>query len=87
MTPVPKPFTPTIEEYNAKIVEVFNRKWLTNNCPLINELELKLKSRIGLDHLLYIGNGTVELQLAIKALGLSGKVIAPPFSHIATASS
>mgnify|MGYP003765258301 CR=1 FL=1 len=60
---------------------------MTNNGPLVNELELKLKSRLELEHLLYVGNGTIALQLAIKALGLKGKVITTPFSYIATASS
>ena len=87
MIPVTKPFLPPIEEYNTLIQDIFDREWLTNNGPLVNELELKLKSWLGLDHLLYVGNGTIALQIAIKALGLSGKVITTPFSYIATASS
>ena len=29
--------------------------------------------RLQLDHLLYVGNGTIALQIAIKALGLEGE--------------
>lgn len=87
MIPVTKPFLPPLEEYTKKLEGIYERNWLTNNGPLVNELELKLKSRLGLKHLLYVGNGTIALQIAIKALGLSGKVITTPFSYIATASS
>jgi hypothetical protein len=34
-----------------------------------------------------IPNGTEALQIAIKALGLSGEVITTPFSYVATISS
>jgi dTDP-4-amino-4,6-dideoxygalactose transaminase len=50
-------------------------------------LELKIKRHLGLEHILFLGNGTIALQLAIKALNLSGKIITTPFSYIATCSS
>ena len=87
MIPVTKPFLPPIEEYNTLIQDIFDREWLTNNGPLVNDLELQLKQRLQLDHLLYVGNGTIALQIAIKALNLKGKVITTPFSYVATSSS
>ena len=87
MIPVTKPFLPRIEEYQELVEGIFQREWLTNNGPLVNDLELKLKRQLGLDHLLFVGNGTIAIQLAIKALGLTGKVITTPFSYIATSSS
>jgi len=87
MIPVTKPFLPPIEEYNTLVQEIFVREWLTNNGPLVNDLELQLKQRLQLDHLLYVGNGTIALQIAIKALNLKGKVITTPFSYVATSSS
>jgi len=87
MIPVTKPFLPPEEEYQALIQQVWQRNWLTNNGPLVNELELKLKEYLGLKHLLFVSNGTIALQLAIKALGLSGQVITTPFSYVATTSS
>jgi dTDP-4-amino-4,6-dideoxygalactose transaminase len=50
-------------------------------------LELKLKEYLGIDHLLFVTNGTIALQIAIKALGLKGKVLTTPFSYVATTSS
>src|SRR5580704_490845 len=84
---VTKPFLPTIEEYQSYLQGIWDRNWLTNNGPLVNELELKLKEFLELDHLLFIGNGTIALQIAIKALDLSGEIITTPFSYIATTSS
>jgi dTDP-4-amino-4,6-dideoxygalactose transaminase len=87
MIPVTKPFLPPIEEYEQYLSAIWKRNWLTNNGPLVNELELKLKEYLEVKHLLYVTNGTIALQLAIKALGLKGKIITTPFSYVATTSS
>jgi dTDP-4-amino-4,6-dideoxygalactose transaminase len=87
MIPVTKPFLPPIEEYEQYVRDIWKRNWLTNNGPLVNELELKLKEYQKLNHLLYVTNGTIAIQLAIKALGLKGKIITTPFSYVATTSS
>lgn len=87
MIPVTKPFLPPIEEYQHYVREIWQRNWLTNNGPLVNELELKLRSALQLEYLLYVTNGTIAIQMAIKALELKGKVITTPFSYVATTSS
>jgi dTDP-4-amino-4,6-dideoxygalactose transaminase len=87
MIPVTKPFLPPQEEYNKYVQGIWQRNWLTNNGPLVNELELKLKEYLAVNHLLYLTNGTVAIQIAIKALGLKGKIITTPFSYVATTSS
>jgi dTDP-4-amino-4,6-dideoxygalactose transaminase len=84
---VTKPFLPPITDYEKYLRDIWAREWLTNNGPLVNELELKLKEKLDIDHLLFVGNGTIALQIAIKALGLSGEVITTPFSYVATTSS
>jgi dTDP-4-amino-4,6-dideoxygalactose transaminase len=84
---VTKPFLPPLEEYQAYLDGIWEREWLTNNGPLVNELELKLKEYLGLDHLLFVSNGTIAIQLALKALSVTGEVITTPFSYVATASS
>lgn len=87
MIPVTKPFLPPKEEVYALLDGVWERNWLTNNGPLVNEYEIRLKQYLGLKHLLYVSNGTIALQIAIKALGLKGEVITTPFSYVATTSS
>jgi len=87
MIQVTKPFLPPREDYEKYVDGIWQRNWLTNNGPLVNELEIQLKYYLGIKHLLYLGNGTVALQIAIRALGLRGKVITTPFSYVATTSS
>ncbi|WP_113922806.1 DegT/DnrJ/EryC1/StrS family aminotransferase [Cognataquiflexum aquatile] len=87
MIPVTKPFLPPKEEYNRYLDGIWERNWLTNNGPLVNELELKLKSHLDVNHLLFTNNGTIAIQIAIKALGLTGEIITTPFSYVATTSS
>ena len=83
---VTKPFLPPREEYERYVNGIWQRNWLTNHGPLVNELELQLKDYLQLDHLLYLNNGTIALQIALKALGLKGEVITTPFSYVATTS-
>lgn len=86
MIQVTKPFMPPLEEYIAYVKDIWNRQWLTNNGPLVNHMELRLKETLGVKHMVYVNNGTIALQIAIKALGLSGEVITTPFSFVATTS-
>lgn len=83
---VTKPFLPPLADYQAYLAGVWEREWLTNNGPLVNELEVALKERLDLDHLLFVSNGTIAIQLALKALDVTGEVITTPFSYVATSS-
>lgn len=81
------PFLPPYEEYEAYLKKIWKSEWLTNNGPLLNELELKLKEYLDLRHFLFMTNGTITIQIAIKALELKGEIITTPFSYVATTSS
>lgn len=87
MINVTKPFLPPYEEYAHYMQGIWERNWLTNNGPLVNELEVKLKEYLKVKHMLYLANGTVAIQIAIKALDLKGEIITTPFSYVATTSS
>lgn len=87
MIPVTKPFLPPRETYDQYIDGIWNRNWITNHGPLANDLELRLKEYLDVPHLLFLCNGTIALQVAIKALDLKGEVITTPFSYVATTSS
>lgn len=87
MINVTKAFLPSIEEYKKYIEGIWHRVHLTNHGPLVTELEAKLKEYFGVKHFYFINNGTVALQLAIKALDLKGEIITTPFSYVATTSS
>ncbi len=84
---VTKAFLPPIEEYQKYTQKIWESGILTNNGPLVEELEDKLRSHIQNEYLSYVGNGTIAIQLAIKALKLSGTIITTPFSYCATTTS
>jgi len=87
MIPVTKPFFPPREEYGEYLNGIWSQEWLTNNGPLVQKLEKKLKEYLNVPNILYLGNGTIALQIAIKALDLKGEIITTPFSYVATTSS
>ena len=83
MINVTKSFLPPIEEYNQYIQKIWESSHLTNHGPLVTELEERLKKKLGVKHLFYVNNGTIALQIAIKALDLKGEIITTPFSYVA----
>jgi len=84
---VTKSFLPPIEEYTNLLQTVWDTQQLTNGGPLLLKLIDELKSFLSLPQLLVTTNGTLSLQLAIKALALTGDIITTPFSYIASSSS
>jgi len=87
MIPVTKSFLPPIEDYIHYLEQIWVSNQLTNHGPLVQELEAKLKDFLGVKYLFFVSNGTIALQIAIKAVGLQGEVITTPFSYVATTSS
>lgn len=85
---VTKPFLPPESEYLAKVLEIYHNHQLTNQGPLLQELETKLQAFLKTPHFQYVTNGTIALQLALEALDIrDGEVITTPFSYVATVSS
>lgn len=87
MINVTKTFLPPQDEYNAILKRAWDAGWITNRGALVLELEEKLKSYLQVPNILATTNGTLPLQIAIKALGLTGEIITTPFSYVATTSS
>jgi dTDP-4-amino-4,6-dideoxygalactose transaminase len=87
MIPVTKPYLPKREDYEQYVKDIWQRGWLTNSGPLVNELEARLCAYLGMPHVLLLNNGTIALQIALKALDIKGEVITTPFSYVATTSS
>lgn len=87
MIPVTKPFLPPRKDYDHYLDGIWERNWLTNHGPLVKELEQKLCAYLEVPQMHFVSNGTIALQLAIKALELKGEIITTPFSYVATTSS
>lgn len=85
MINVTKTFLPDLSEYQAYLEQIWQKAWVTNNGPLVRELEERLKAYLGVKHLLFCTNGTVVIQLALKVLNIHQEVITTPFSYCATA--
>ncbi|MEO5942093.1 MAG: DegT/DnrJ/EryC1/StrS family aminotransferase [Ferruginibacter sp.] len=84
MINVTRSYLPPIEVYNAYLQKLWQSRWLTNNGVMVKELEQELKNYLQSGETLFLGNGTIALQLAIKALELKGEIITTPFSYVAT---
>lgn len=95
MIPVVKPYLPSREKLDKYLDGIYERAWLTNNGPLVQELTARLEEYLEVDNLLLVANGTLALQIAYRVLGVSGnahdgeqpEAITTPFTFIATASS
>jgi dTDP-4-amino-4,6-dideoxygalactose transaminase len=73
------------EEFMRLTGDMFDRACLTNNGPLVQELEARIAQRLGVKHCVAMCNGTIALEIAIRALGLEGEVIIPSYTFVATA--
>lgn len=87
MIPVTKTFLPPQAEYQAHLNKAWDAGWITNRGALVKELEVELQSYLGIPNIIATTNGTLPLQIAIKALNLTGEIITTPFSYVATTSS
>jgi dTDP-4-amino-4,6-dideoxygalactose transaminase len=73
------------EQFLRRANEMLDRNWLTNRGPFVQEFEQRIAEMIGVSHCIAMCNATVALEIAIRAAGLSGEVIVPSFTFIATA--
>jgi len=69
----------------ARINDILDRRWLTNAGMYAREFERRVAEMTGVQHCIAMCNGTVALEIAIRALGFRGEVIVPSFTFIATA--
>jgi dTDP-4-amino-4,6-dideoxygalactose transaminase len=68
----------------ARINEALDRNRLTNDGPFVQELEHRIAGRLGVAHCVAMCNGTVALQIAVRACELRGEIIVPSFTFVAT---
>lgn len=84
MINVTKTYLPPFEKYIKVLKRAWDKSWITNNGELVQELEENLKEYLGVKYLLFTTNGTVVLQMALKAFNITKEVITTPFSYVAT---
>lgn len=71
--------------FMSRIQQILNNRWLTNDGPMVREFEQRIADYLGVKHCVAMCNGTIALEIAIRALGLSGEVIVPSWTFVATA--
>ena len=84
MIPVTRTTLPDLEEYQAYLQQIWQSGQLTNNGALSRQLQAEVMTFLGAKNLTLVSNGTLALQLAIKALELQGEIITTPYSYVAT---
>jgi dTDP-4-amino-4,6-dideoxygalactose transaminase len=75
------------ERLFERLSDMLDRNWLTNDGPYVREFENRIAEFVGARHCVAMCNGTVALEIATRALGLTGEVIVPSFTFVATAHS
>lgn len=73
------------EAFLDRVNQILDNQWLTNNGPMVQEFELRIARHLGVKHCVAMCNGTIALEIAIRALGLEGEVIVPSWTFVATA--
>src|SRR5687767_1005798 len=73
------------QRFAERIDDILDRRWLTNGGEYVNEFEQRVAKLTGAEHCVAMCNATVGLEIVIRALGLTGEVIVPSFTFIATA--
>lgn len=83
---VTMPSLAPLDEYMKLLEGVWKRGILTHNGPLVQQLENDLCKALEIPHFVSVSNGTIALQMAIRALDLKGEIITTPFTWVATIS-
>ena len=65
--------------------EMFDRVWFTNDGPLVQQFEREIANYLGVKHCVAVCNATVGLEIAVRAMGMTGEVIVPSYTFVATA--
>jgi dTDP-4-amino-4,6-dideoxygalactose transaminase len=76
---------PGLGDYVGFLEGIWASRWLTNQGKLHRELEQRLASYLGVEHLSLLCNGAIALLVALEALHIDdGEVITTPFTFPAT---
>jgi len=84
---VTKTYLPPIEEYQHYLRQIWSSNQVTNQGPLLKKFEKETANFLKVDNFHFVANGTIALQIALRALDITdGEIITTPFSYVATTS-
>lgn len=84
---VTMPTLAPLEEVNELMKGIWASGIMTHNGPLVQRFEKECADKLGVPQMVSCTNGTIGLQMAIRALRLKGEIITTPFTFIATINS
>ncbi len=82
---VGRPNVGSSDRFLARARSILESRWLSNNGPMLIEFEKRICERLGVRNCVAMCNGTIALEIAIRALELHGEVIVPSYTFVATA--
>jgi dTDP-4-amino-4,6-dideoxygalactose transaminase len=71
--------------FHDRIKGMLDRRWFTNDGPLVQELEARIGETLGTEHCVAVSSGTTALEILVRAAELQGEVIVPSFTFVGTA--
>lgn len=83
---VTMPTLAPLDEVNELMKGVWESGIMTHNGPLVQRFEKEVCAYLDVPKMVSCCNGTLALQMAVKALGKTGEIITTPFTFIATVS-
>ena len=84
---VTQPTLAPLEDVTELLKTVWESGIMTHNGPLVQRLEKEVGEKLGVKNVVSCVNGTIALQMAIRALELKGEILTTPFTFIATSNS
>ncbi len=82
---VGKPNLPNVEGFQRRLQQVLSSQWLTNDGPMVRELETAAGELLGVRHCVAVANATLGLELLLRTVPEKGEVLVPSFTFVATA--
>ncbi len=73
------------DKFMQRVERILDSRWLSNNGPVVQEFEAAIAAYLGVKHCICVCNATIGLEIAIRAAGLTGEVIIPSYTFVATA--
>ncbi len=82
---VGRPNVPDRRALHDRIDGMLDRRWFTNDGPLVREFEARVAETVGVEHCVAVSSGTKALEMMVRAAGVEGEVILPSFTFVGTA--
>jgi dTDP-4-amino-4,6-dideoxy-D-glucose transaminase len=82
---VGRPHIGNRESLFRRLSSALDSKWLSNGGPLVREFEQRIAAQVGVRHCIATSSATRGIEILAHALKITGRVIVPSFTFVATA--